>query len=135
MFTDYRSKYCCCVYAFSDVFKLFDSHSLNRHGTQFASGYSILISVEGLQNVVNFFRLTRNSDSQNFGNLFELKGVKCYKNNDLSNSLTAGNFHNTPTKQNELSKENTNIRLAKQRGWKAAQQKIESAEKKKKKGF
>ena len=117
---------------FPDVFKIFDSHSLDRHGMQFASGYSVLISVEGLQNLVNFFRLTRNSDSQNFGNLFELKGVKCYKNNDLSNSLTTGNFHNTPTKQNELSKENTNIRLAKQRGWKAAQRKIESAEKKEK---
>lgn len=91
------------------------------------------ISVEGLQNLVNFFQLTRNSDSQNFGNLFELKGVKCYKNYDLSNSLTVCNFHNTSTKQNELSKENTNIRLAKQRDWKAAQRKSESAEKKRKK--
>ena len=97
---------------------------------QFASRYSVLISVEGLQNLVNFFQLTRNSDSQNFGNLFELKGVKCHKSNDLSNSLTAGNFYNTSTKENELSKENTIIRLANQRDWKAAQQKIESIEKK-----
>ena len=38
---------------FPDVFKIFYSHSLNMHGLPCEHGYSVLISVEGVQNLVN----------------------------------------------------------------------------------
>ena len=72
---------------FPDVFKIFYSHSLNIHGNPCESGYSILISVEGVQNLVNYFSLFRSSHNQNFGSPFEMKGVRCQRNNDLSSNL------------------------------------------------
>ena len=62
---------------FPDVFKVFDSHSQDLHGMPCASGYSVLISIEGVQNLVEYFRLTANFCGQDFAMPFELKGVKC----------------------------------------------------------
>ncbi len=42
-----------------------------------ASGYCILTSVEGVQNLVQYFELTSCSQCQNVCVPFELKGVKC----------------------------------------------------------
>ena len=66
---------------FPDVFKIFFSHSLNMHGLPCEHGYSVLISVEGVQNLVKYFRVFRNHHRNNFGSLFELRGVKCNSNN------------------------------------------------------
>ena len=66
---------------FPDVFKIFYSHSLNMHGLPCEHGYSVLLSVEGVQNLVKYFRLFRNHHRNNFGSLFELRGVKCNSNN------------------------------------------------------
>jgi hypothetical protein len=73
---------------FPDVFKVFDSHSRDMHGMPAAMGYSVLVSIEGIQNLIHFFH---NTNSCNFypgqNSLFELKGVKCHRNISLSNSL------------------------------------------------
>ena len=68
---------------FPDVFKIFDSHSRDVHGMACPSGYSVLTSLEGVQNLVQYFQLT--SCNQNVCIPFELKGVKCNKRFDLSN--------------------------------------------------
>ena len=49
-----------------------------------AFGYSVLTSVEGVQNLVEYFHFTSCSYSQNFGTPFELKGVKCDRRVDVS---------------------------------------------------
>jgi hypothetical protein len=56
---------------FPDVFKVFDSHSRDMHGMPAAMGYSVLVSIEGIQNLVHFFH-SCNYPGQN--SLFELKG-------------------------------------------------------------
>ena len=47
------------------------------HGLPYEHGYSVFISVEGVLNLVKYFRLFRNNHRNNFGSLFELRGVKC----------------------------------------------------------
>ncbi len=61
---------------FPDVFKIFDSHSRDLQGMPCASGSCILTSVEGVQNLVQYFELTSCSQCQNVCVSFELKGVK-----------------------------------------------------------
>ena len=73
---------------FPDVFKIFDSHSRDLHGMPCASGYCILTSVEGIQNLAQYFRLTSCSQNQHVCIPFELKGVKCNRRLDLSNRLS-----------------------------------------------
>ncbi|CAB3990181.1 ATP-dependent DNA helicase PIF1 [Paramuricea clavata] len=70
---------------FPDVFKVFDSHSRDMHGIPTAMGYSVLVSVEGIQNLVSFFHHSCNYHGQDTP--FELKGVKCHRNISLSNTL------------------------------------------------
>ena len=91
---------------FPDVFKIFYSHSLNMHGLPCEHGYSVLISVEGVQNLVKYFRLFRNHHRNNFGSLFELRGVKCNSNNK-SDKKERG------LKQNEYSRAQTKNTLKK----------------------
>jgi hypothetical protein len=107
---------------FPDVFKVFDSHSRDMHGMPAAMGYSVLVSIEGIQNLISFFHNSCNYPGQNSENsLFELKGVKCHRNITLSNSLdktandnTTSNNHEQQTKQQESVIEREN-RLAKLR--------------------
>ena len=59
---------------FPSVFKVFDSHSRDVFGRPSALGYCVLISVEGLENLGEYFRLT---SSSNVVIPFELRGVTC----------------------------------------------------------
>ena len=76
-----RYEHCCNPNAYPYVFKIFYSHSQNLFGMPYASGYSALISVEGVQNLADYFHLT-SSCAQSFAQPFELKGVKCNKRTD-----------------------------------------------------
>ena len=59
---------------FPEVFKIFDSHSRTLNGMPSSFGSCVLISVEGLQDLVSYFQLT----SCSYNNIpFELKGVTC----------------------------------------------------------
>jgi hypothetical protein len=103
---------------FPDVFKVSDSHSRDKHVIPAAMGYSVLVSIEGIQNLIHFFHNTNSckfypgQNSQN--SLFELKGVKCHRNISLSNNLdntsndTTSNNHEQQRKQQEsvIEKEN-----------------------------
>ena len=59
---------------FPGVFKVFDSHSQDVFGRPSALGYCVLLSVEGIENLREYFRLTSMS---NVVIPFELKGVTC----------------------------------------------------------
>ena len=59
---------------FPGVFKVFDSHSRDVFGRPSALGYCVLISVEGIENLGEYFRLTSRS---NVVIPFELRGVTC----------------------------------------------------------
>ncbi|CAB4003438.1 ATP-dependent DNA helicase PIF1 [Paramuricea clavata] len=88
---------------FPDVFKVFDSHSRDMHGMPAAMGYSVLVSIEGIQNLIHFFHNTNSC-----------KGVKCHRNISLSNSLdntendTTSNNHEQQRKQQETVVEREN---------------------------
>ena len=71
---------------FPDVFKVFDSHSRDIFGRPSAMGYCVLISVEGIANLGEYFRLTSRS---NVVIPFELKGVMCIDNDDMETELCA----------------------------------------------
>ena len=70
---------------FPGVFKVFDSHSRDVFGRPSALGYCVLISVEGIENLGEYFRLTSRS---NVVIPFELKGVKCIGNVDMETELS-----------------------------------------------
>ena len=59
---------------FPGVFKVFDSHSRDVFGRPSALGYCVLISVEGIENLGEYFQLTSRSSVVI---PFELKGVTC----------------------------------------------------------
>ena len=84
---------------FPDVFKIFDSHSRDLQGMPCASGYCILTSVEGVQNLVQYFELTSCFQCQNVYVPFELKGVKCNRRLDMSNTFLCSS-----SKQTEICK-------------------------------
>ena len=71
---------------FPGVFKVFDSHSRGDFGRPSLLGYCVLISVEGTENLVEYFRLTLR---YNVVTPFELKGVKCINNDDMQPELSA----------------------------------------------
>ncbi len=132
------------IIPFPDVFKIFYSYSRDLHGMPCASGYCVLTSVEGVQNLVFYFQLT--SCNQNVYIPFELKGVICNKSVDLLNERLQvivqdksksdlkkrkkctwkTNYRNT-LRQAESS-EKKESRLAKEREYKRAQRKNESSE-------
>ena len=60
---------------FPDVFKVFDSHSRDLYGMPCMSGHCVLISVQGLQNLAQYFHLTSQPRGSNDNNPFELKGL------------------------------------------------------------
>ena len=71
---------------FSGVFKVFDSHSRDIFGRPSAMGYCVLISVEGIENLEEYFRLTSRS---NVVIPFELKSIMCIHNDDMETELCA----------------------------------------------
>ena len=71
---------------FPGVFKVFDSHSRDIFGRPSPLGYCVLLSVEGIENLGEYFRLTSNP---NVVTPFELKGVKCINNYDMQTELSA----------------------------------------------
>ena len=84
---------------FPDVFKVFDSHSRGLYGMPSMSGHCVLISVEGLQNLAQYFHLTSQSSGSNDNIPFELNGVTCVsimddnRESDLSdNSESVGSL-------------------------------------------
>jgi hypothetical protein len=95
---------------FPDVFKVFDSHSRDLHGMPCASGYCFLTSIEGVQHLVDYFQLTSGYCGPICAAPFELKGVKCNKRLDLSNT---NNTDCRLTEQHEIHKsaeiQNNNI--------------------------
>ena len=62
------------IMPFPGVFKVFDSHSRDVFGRPSELGYCVLISIEGIENLGEYFRLTSRS---NVVIPFELKGVTC----------------------------------------------------------
>ena len=110
---------------FPEVFKIFYSHSLNMRGLPCKHGYSVLISVEGVQNLEVFQTVPKQSQ-ENFGSLFELRGVKCNSSNESDkeerilkqNEYSRAGTKNTLKKgQNELVKDRQQ-RLSQQREYK-----------------
>ena len=77
MFLTIGIKTVAIMMPFPDVFKVFDSHSRDLLGRPSASGYCVLISVEGIENLVWYFMLTSRSSETTIILPFELKGVKC----------------------------------------------------------
>ena len=99
---------------FPGVFKVFDSHSRDVLGRPSAQGYCVLISVEGIDNLEEYFRLTSRS---NVMTPFELKGVKCihFDNADMdTESREYRNRKKRTRKQNETTEQRA-ARLAKMR--------------------
>ena len=72
------------IMQFPSAFKVFDSHSRDLYGMPSISGFCVLISVEGVGNLTNFFRIS-SSASQNDSITFELKGVQLFHETPLSN--------------------------------------------------
>ena len=111
---------------FPDGFKFFHSHSRNLHGMPCAFGYSVLTSVEGVRNLVEYFHFTSCSYSQNFGTPFELKGVKCDRRIDVSlinsTALTQSESSLGLVKQNGVDK-SVEIRDYSQRKYESSEQK------------
>ena len=71
---------------FPGVFKVFDSHSRDVFGRPSALGYCVLISVEGVGNLKDYFQLTSWSN----GVIpIDLKGVKGINNDDMDIELSA----------------------------------------------
>lgn len=60
------------IMPFSNVFKVFDSHSWNLHGMTSVSGYCVLISVEGIENLTDHFRISVEGNTCNHAIPFEL---------------------------------------------------------------
>ena len=52
------------IMPFPDLFKIFDSHSRDLNGVPCACGYCVLTCVEGLQNLVRYFRCMSNTGSE-----------------------------------------------------------------------
>ena len=95
---------------FPSVFKVFDSHSRDVFGRPSALGYYVLISVEGLENRGEYFRLTLRS---NVVIPFRLKGVTCIATElsarVITNSGTVGSIevfeqHNVKSKRSNTKK-------------------------------
>ena len=105
---------------FPGVFKVFDSHSQDVFGRPSALGYCILISVEGIENLEEYFQLTSRSNAMI---PFELKGVKCI-DNDMQVELSARIIINSKetTEQREF-------RLARMREYNNSYRQNENAEK------
>ena len=106
---------------FPGVFKVFDSHSRDIFGRPSAMGYCVLISVEGIENLGEYFRLTSRS---NVVIPFELKGVTCVPTElsarAVTNSGTVGSTevfeqHDKSSKRSNTKKANRQAESTEQR--------------------
>ena len=104
---------------FPDVFKVFDSHARDLYGMPSISGYCVLVSVEGIQNLVQYFHLTSQCSASNGHIPFELKGVTCVRVmgvcNVIGQSVLSDNTESAGSSENRglryaKSKENNNVR-------------------------
>ncbi|XP_028404015.1 uncharacterized protein LOC114526630 [Dendronephthya gigantea] len=84
---------------FPDVFKVFDSHSRDMYGRPSALHYCVLISVEGIENLAEYFRLTSRCNEANIVLPFELKGLRCIDNNDLETATQLLEQHSVNRKE------------------------------------
>jgi hypothetical protein len=96
-----------------------------------ASGNSVLTSVEGIQNLVQYFHLTSCLCGQNVSTPFELKGVKCNKRTDLSNKNST-NLTQLSGSTLRLIEQHDVDKLAKMRSCDIAQRKNDFSEKREK---
>ena len=100
------------IMPFPDVFKVFDSHSKDLYGMPSMSGYCVLISVEGIQNLAQYFHLTSQS-SANVYIPFELKGVSCVMPMDICNDDVNGESILSDNLESVASSENKGKQCAK----------------------
>ena len=70
---------------FPDVFKVFDCHSRDLYGMPSMSGHCVLISVEGLQNLAQYFHFTTPLSGSNGCIPLELRGATCVSIMDVQN--------------------------------------------------
>lgn len=100
---------------FPDVSKVFDSNSRDLYGRPCASGFCVLISMKGIENLAEYLRLTSKSSVTNSVLPFELKGVKCISNDNMvigleSKDITNSNIIDSskPMKQSTIDTEKVN---------------------------
>ena len=98
---------------FPDVFKVFDSHSRDLYGMPSMSGYCVLISVEGFQNLAQYFHLTSQSSASNVYIPFELMGVSCVMPMDICNDNVNGESILSDNLESVASSENKGKQCAK----------------------
>ena len=98
---------------FPDVFKVFDSHARDLYGMPSMSGYCVLISVEGVQNLVQYFHLTSQCSASNGHIPFELKGVTCVRVMDVCNVIGQSVLSDNTEMVGLLEPENRGLRYAK----------------------
>ena len=98
---------------FPDVFKVFDSHTRDLYGVSSMSGYCVLISVEGIQNLVQYFHLTSQCSASNGHIPFELKGVTCVRVMDVCSVIGQSVLSDNTEMVGSLEPENRGLRYAK----------------------
>ena len=79
--------------SFPGVFKVFDSHSRDVYHRRPALGYSVLMSIQGIDHLGEYFRLLSMSNEPNAMIPYELKGVKCINNDDMVGSVEVCEQH------------------------------------------
>ena len=118
---------------FPDVFKVFDSHSRDLYGMPSMSGYCVLVSVEGIQNLGQYFDLTSQCSASNDYIPFELKGVCCFRVMEYPNDNVLGQSALSGSLESVASPNNREERYAKLREYnnlRKIQRQNESAEEK-----
>ena len=98
---------------FPDVFKVFDSHARDLYGMPSMSGYCVLISVEGIQNLVQYFHLMSQCSASNGHIPFELKGVTCVRVMDVCNVIGQSVLSDKTEMVGSLEPENRGLTYAK----------------------
>ena len=129
---------------FPDIFKVFDSHSKDQYGMPYSFGSCVLTSIEGLQNLVAYFKQTSYCQAIL---PFELKGVGCTLQNEIQGEQSSKSTSNNSgdnlnlqkqnkASQKKLKRENESPqqrseRLAKQRAYAARKRANESVSERK----
>ena len=127
---------------FPGVFKVFDSHSRDVFGRPSALGHCVLIPIEGIENLAEYFQLTSMSDVVI---PFELMGVTCIEtqlsarfitNSGMTDSIEVFEQHDVNSKRSNTKKvrrhiestEEREARLAKMREYNYSKRKNETGE-------
>ena len=116
---------------FPDVFEVFDSQYRDVHGMSSTSGHCILISLEGIQNLVQYFHITSHFEASNNEMPFELEGVNCVvdSGNDIVGSVFLDNAETVGTSESNQVLDKKQAELLKNRLRKEASRNSESPEK------